>query len=240
MLPAGPVDDVQGCMASWAVSSARSAPVELGAWSFSAETPGRESPDSLEQARGRRPSACSEDGNSVHVHIDQVSGIEFTVLDDREYSYCLVESWRKDINYGMMALEISSQKIEIFNQFRCFTGFPMGNDPVFISRCDSWSTFLLLFPYGITAQGTKHGRSYGHVQPFRTLLRRRLLLSRQYAVSVSGSMSQGSGRQHGGCLPSARQVPGPGTSAGKPRLSMSLPYTARRRWLALAIDYQKG
>ena len=93
-----------------------------------------------------------------------------------------------------MALEISSQKIEIFNQFRCFTGFPMGNAPVFISRCDSWSTFLLVFPYGITAQGTKHGRSYGHVQPFRTLLRRRLLLSRQYAVSVSGSMSQGSGR----------------------------------------------
>ena len=183
-------------------------------------------------------SACSEDGNSVHVHIDQVSGIEFTVLDDREYSYCLVESWRKDINYGMTALEISSQKIEIFNQFRCFTGFPMGNDPVFISRCDSWSTFLLLFPYGITAQGTKHGRSYGHVQTFRTL--RRLLLSRQHAVSVSGSMPQGSGRQHGGCLPSARQVPGPGTSAGKPRLSMSLPYTARRRWLALAIDYQKG
>ena len=154
--------------------------------------------------------------------IDQVSGIEFTVLDDREYSYCLVESWRKDINYGMMALEISSQKIEIFNQFRCFTGFPMGNDPVFISRCDSWSTFLLVFPYGITVQGTKHGRSYGHVQPFRTLLRRRLLLSQQYAVSVSGSMSQGSGRQHGGCLPSARQVPGPGTSAGKPRLSMPL------------------
>ena len=174
------------------------------------------------------------------MYIDQVSGIEFTVLDDREYSYCLVESWRKDINYGMTALEISSQKIEIFNQFRCFTGFPMGNDPVFISRCDSWSTFLLLFPYGITAQGTKHGRSYGHVQPFRTLLRRRLLLSRQYAVSVSGSMPQGSGRQHGGCLPSARQVPGPGTSAGKPRLSLPLPYTARRRWLALAIDYQKG
>ena len=230
-------------MVSWAVSSARSVPVELGAWSFSAETPGREPPTLSNvgmEARGRRPSACSEDGNSVHVHIDQVSGIEFTVLDDREYSYCLVESWRKDINYGMMALEISSQKIEIFNQFRCFTGFPMGNDPVFISRCDSWSTFLLLFPYGITAQGTKHGRSYGHVQPFRTLLRRRLLLSRQYAVSVSGSMPQGSGRQHGGCLPSARQVPDPGTSAGKPRLSMSLPYTARRRWLALAIDYQKG
>ena len=226
-------------MASWAVSSARSVPVELGAWSFSAETPGRESPDSLEQARGRRPSACSEDGNSVHVHIDQVSGIEFTVLDDREYSYCLVESWRKDINYGMMALEISSQKIEISNQFRCFTGFPMGNDPVFISRCDSWSTFLLLFPYGITDQGTKHGRSYGHVQPFRALLRR-LLLSRQYAVSVSGSMSQGLGRQHGGCLPSARQVPGPGTSAGKPHLSLSLPYTTRRRWLALTIDCREG
>ncbi len=230
-------------MVSWAVSSARSVPVELGAWSFSAETPGREPPDSLERGHGnhgRRPSACSEDGNSVHVHIDQVSGIEFTVLDDREYSYCLVESWRKDINYGMMALEISSQKIEIFNQFRCFTGFPMGNDPVFISRCDSWSTFLLLFPYGITAQGTKHERSYGHVQPFCTLLRRRLLLSRQYAVSVSGSMSQGSGRQHGGCLPSARQVPGPGTSAGKPRLSLSLSYTARRRWLALTIDCREG
>ena len=192
------------------------------------------------ETSGRRPSACSEDGNSVHVHIDQVSGIEFTVLDDREYSYCLVESWRKDINYGMTALEISSQKIEIFNQFRCFTGFPMGNAPVFISRCDSWSTFLLLFPYGITAQGTKHGRSYGHVQPFRTLLRRRLLLSRQYAVSVSGSMSQGLGRQHGGCLPSARQVPGPGTSAGKPRLSLSLSYTARCRWLALAIDCREG
>ena len=186
------------------------------------------------EASGRRLSACSEDGNSVHVHIDQVSGIEFTVLDDREYSCCLVESWRKDINYGMMALEISSQKIEIFNQFRCFT------EPVFISRCDSCSTFLLLFSYSITDQGTKLGRSYGHVQPFRTLLRRRLLLSRQYAVSVSGSMSQGSGRQHGGCLPSARQVPGPGTSAGKPCLSMPLPYTARRRWLALAIDYQKG
>ena len=186
---------------------------------------GQEAPDSLERGHGnhgRRLSACSEDGNSVHVHIDQVSGIEFTVLDDREYSYCLVESWRKDINYGMMALEISSQKIEIFNQFRCFTAFPMGNAPVFISRCDSWSTFLLLFPYGITAQGTKHGRSYGHVQPFRALLRRRLLLSRQYAVSVSGSMPQGLGHQHGGCLPSARQVPGPGTSAGKPRLSMSL------------------
>ena len=51
---------------------------------------------------------------------------------------------------------------------------------------------------------------------------------------------QGSGRQHGGCLPSARQVPGPGTSAGKPRLSMSLPYTARRRWLALTIDCREG
>ncbi len=230
-------------MVSWAVSSTRSAPVELGAWSFSAEMPGRPPPTLSNvgmETSGRRPSACSEDGNSVHVHIDQVSGIEFTVLDDREYSYCLVESWRKDINYGMTALEISSQKIEIFNQFRCFTGFPMGNAPVFISRCDSWSTFLLLFPYGITAQGTKHGRSYGHVQPFRTLLRRRLLLSRQYAVSVSGSMSQGLGRQHGGCLPSARQVPGPGTSAGKPRLSLSLPYTTRRRWLALTIDCREG
>ena len=153
------------------------------------------------EAKGRRPSACSEDGNSVHVHIDQVSGIEFTVLDDREYSYCLVESWRKDINYGMMALEISSQKIEIFNQFRCFTGFPMGNDPVFISRCDSWSIFLLLFPYGITAQGTKHGRSYGHVQTFRTL-RRRLLLSRQYAAGFG---------------PSARRVSAVGTTGAGPR-----------------------
>ncbi|EGC86294.1 hypothetical protein HMPREF9303_1177, partial [Prevotella denticola CRIS 18C-A] len=39
-------------MASWAVSSARSVPVELGAWSFSAETPGREPPDSLERGHG--------------------------------------------------------------------------------------------------------------------------------------------------------------------------------------------
>ena len=32
---------------------------------------------------------------------------------------------------------------------------------------------------------------------------------------------QGSGRQHGGCLPSARRVPGPGTSGGKPCPSLS-------------------
>ena len=32
---------------------------------------------------------------------------------------------------------------------------------------------------------------------------------------------QGSDRQHGGCLPSARQVPGPGTSGRKPCPSLS-------------------
>ncbi len=119
--------------------------------------PGRESPDSLEQARGRRPSACSEDGNSVHVHIDQVSGIEFTVLDDREYSYCLVESWRKDINYGMMALEISSQKIEIFNQFRCFTGFPMETTLFLSAGVIHGVPFSCCFPMASRLKGQSMG-----------------------------------------------------------------------------------
>ena len=123
------------------------------------------SPRLSRTSQRKTASACSEDGNSVHVHIDQVSGIEFTVLDDREYSYCLVESWRKDINYGMTALEISSQKIEIFNQFRCFTGFPMGNDPVFISRCDSWSTFSCCFPMASRLKGQSMGGLMGMYRP---------------------------------------------------------------------------